>query len=305
MLKFLARRIGFIILTIFGIVYLVHFGLLYARTVTFQRPWQDVTVQAWRLTLNFFWNLFHLNLGETTVGSILGNQGKATPIGDIVAQTFPRSLGLLLIALVAGSLIGVILGTITATSKRRGFGGFSWMASTVGISLPSFFLAVVLQIIAVNFFMTTHIRLVPVFGFGWDSHLILPAMVLMVRPVAYLARVSFVTLSDVKQQDFIRTAESKGLSDTRILWGHMFRNIAVPLLTAIGVSLRFSLSSLPVVEIFFGWEGMGTMLLRGVQRSDYTLVSVLVMILGLIFAVITLLLDMSYRLVDPRLRAAN
>jgi peptide/nickel transport system permease protein len=174
--------------------------------------------------------------------------------------------------------------------------------SLLGVSLPTFFVALALQVLEITWYNRTGVRLVPVGGFGWDSHLILPALVLAARPLAQLARITFTALSDVAQQDFVRTAEAKGLHKRLVFREHILPNAAVSILTAIGVSLRFSLGSLPVVEYFFGWPGLGATLLNAIRSRQLDLVLGLALALGLTFMLFNLALEVAYRIADPRLR---
>jgi peptide/nickel transport system permease protein len=140
-------------------------------------------------------------------------------------------------------------------------------------------------------------------GFGWDfEHMLMPVLVLSARPVAYLTRAAFISLGHVMQEDYIRTAFSKGLSLRRSVIVHALNNMAVPVLTAIGVSARFSLSTLPVVEFFFAWPGIGRRLLEAINARQTPLVIALASVMGLTFLVTNLLLDIAYRMIDPRLR---
>jgi dipeptide transport system permease protein len=142
-------------------------------------------------------------------------------------------------------------------------------------------------------------------GFGWDfEHMFLPVLVLAARPLAYLTRAAYLGLSRVMQEDYIRTAFAKGLEMRRTVGVHAIKNVAVPMLTALGVSLRFSLSTLPVVELFFDWPGAGIQFLDAIGRGDAGLVVSLALIFGLTFLTINLLLDILYRLIDPRIREA-
>jgi peptide/nickel transport system permease protein len=149
-------------------------------------------------------------------------------------------------------------------------------------------------------------RLVSVAGFGWDvQHMLLPVLVLAARPLAYLTRSSFISFDHVMQQDYIRTALAKGLRRFVIVLVHAMKNIAVPVLTAVSVSLRFSLSSLPVVEFFFAWPGLGLRLIEAINGRQATVVAALAFALGLTFLIVNLLLDVIYRLIDPRLRSED
>ncbi|MCB0133444.1 MAG: ABC transporter permease subunit, partial [Caldilineaceae bacterium] len=125
------------------------------------------------------------------------------------------------------------------------------------------------------------------------------------RPIAQITRMTFLTLGHVLEQDYIRTAVGKGLSRPRIIAFHVMRNGAVPILTTIGLSLRLALSSLPVVELFFGWPGAGFMLLKAIAGHDLNLAIALLLIFGLIFVLLSMLLEVGYFWADPRLRALS
>ena len=140
-------------------------------------------------------------------------------------------------------------------------------------------------------------------GFGWDyKYMLLPALVLMARPLAYLTRASFLSLKRVMEEDFIRTAWAKGLRSSYTINRHAIPNIAVPVLTAMGVSVRFALIALPVVEFFFLWPGIGLLMLQALENRQSVLMVTLALILGLTFLILNLILDVTYWLVDPRIR---
>jgi ABC-type dipeptide/oligopeptide/nickel transport system permease component len=219
-----------------------------------------------------------------------------------VRRTASRSLGLLLVSMVLGAVIGVPLGLAAAVVRHRRLSLFFLVSAIVGVSTPSFFLALLLQILEITFYKRTGVALVPVGGFGWDSHMVLPALVLAARPIAQVARVSSVALTEVLDADYIRTAHAKGLILREVLSRHALRNAAVPILSAVGTSLRFSLSSLPVVEAIFQWGGMGSLLLEAIQQQNVTLATTLILILGICFVLIHVALDLLYRWIDPRMR---
>jgi len=223
-------------------------------------------------------------------------------ISEAVGRTLGKSIGLLLISIALGGLIGVPLGLLGATLRHRRFSLIFVAAAIVGVSTPSFFLALLLQILEVTFYKRTGISLLPVAGFGWDQHIVLPALVLAARPLAQVARISFVALSEVLDADYIRTARAKGLMTRTILSRHALRNAGVPILAAMGTSLGFSLSSLPIVESIFQWPGMGNLLLNAIWTQQPRLAATLTLILGIFFVVVHVALDFLYRWIDPRLR---
>jgi ABC-type dipeptide/oligopeptide/nickel transport system permease component/ABC-type lipoprotein export system ATPase subunit len=223
-------------------------------------------------------------------------------ISGAVRRTLGKSVGLLLLSMALGGLIGIPLGLFGALLRHRRFSLLFVVAAIVGVSTPSFFLALLLQILEVTFYRRTGISPFPVGGFGWDEHVVLPALVLAARPIAQVARVSFVALSEVLDADYIRTAHAKGLITRRILSRHALRNAGVPVLAALGTSVGFSLSSLPVVEAIFQWPGMGNMLLDAIRTQQPRLAATLALLLGIFFVIVHVVLDFLYRWVDPRLR---
>jgi peptide/nickel transport system permease protein len=183
-------------------------------------------------------------------------------------------------------------------------------ATVVGVSIPSFFLALLIQIGSIEFYQRTGIRVVffgpnPGGGNSLLPKIALPALVLVARPLAHISRVTFVSLSEVLERDFVRTARAKGVRELLVFWRHVLRNAGVSILTAIGVSLRFALGSLPVAEIFFDWPGLGGTLLNGIFQRDTNVVAGAALGLGVTFLLINMGLDLIYRVMDPRLRRSD
>jgi peptide/nickel transport system permease protein len=212
-------------------------------------------------------------------------------------------MGLVLVAITSATALGLWIGGVSALTKSR------WLVlpllalTIVGISTPSFVAALLLQVGELAFLHTFDRRLVSMAGLGWDfEHMFMPVVVLAALPLAYLTRAGHLALSRVMDEDYMRTAFSKGLTRRQAVNAHALRNAAIPILTAIGVSVRFSLSTLPVVEFFFAWPGMGRRLLEAIDARESTLVVVLATALGLTFLIVNLLLDIAYRLVDPRVQ---
>ncbi|MBM4429611.1 MAG: ABC transporter permease subunit, partial [Chloroflexi bacterium] len=223
-------------------------------------------------------------------------------ISEAFRSTFGKSVGLLLISMALGGLIGAPLGLLGALLRHRRFSLLFVAIAIIGVSTPSFFLAFLLQILEVTFYKRTGVALLPVAGFGWDRHVVLPALVLAARPIAQVARISFVALSEILDADYIRTARAKGLITREILSRHALRNAGVPILAAMGASLGFSLSSLPIVESIFQWPGMGNLLLSAISTQQPRLAATLALALGILFVIVHVALDFLYRWIDPRLR---
>ena len=228
-----------------------------------------------------------------------------TPVADDLGRALPKSLGLLAFALTLAALVGLILGIVAAFRRASRFSELLLFASVLGISTPSFFAAMLLIWFAVWLYQTTSRHIVPISGFGWDLHLLLPGLVLAARPAAAVTRLSFNALVEILESDYIRTATAKGLRPRLILLRHVLRNAGVPILTTVGVSLRFSLAVLPIVEYIFNWPGIGLRLLKSIETQDTTAVVGMTLPLILLFVLVNLLLEVLYPLVDPRLRASE
>ncbi|NIO68845.1 MAG: ABC transporter permease subunit, partial [Anaerolineae bacterium] len=224
------------------------------------------------------------------------------PVAEMLGRSLDKSLVLLCVAVALGGLIGVPLGIGAALVRRSHLSLVFLVLSIAGVSIPSFFMAFLLQILEVQLCRRMDLCLVPLGGFGWDRHIVLPALVLAARPIAQVASVSFATLTEVLDADYVRTARAKGLSARLVLIRHALPNAGVPILTALGTSLRFSLSSLPVVEVIFTWPGLGMLLLQAIQQYQVETATAAILCLGLFFIAINMGLERVYRVVNPRLR---
>ena len=290
---FILRRLLFGLIILLAIIFLSYFGLNMARGMDFS----EAVVVAVTDTVSYISRLFQGELGTTTGGAISMLE---VPVSQVLLERLPRSFALLGISLLVAAVIGLALGIRAAVRGTRHSLGIL-MATIIGISVPSFFAAFLLQWLVTTVTRQTGRAYLPVGGFGWDTHLILPVLVLAARPLAQITRVTFVSVRDVLAQDYVRTARSKGLRKSQIMNGHVLRNAAIPILSTIGISLRFALSSLPVVEVYFGWPGIGYTLLGAIAMRDDDLVVACLLCFGVLFILINLILDISYRLIDPRI----
>ncbi len=253
-------------------------------------------------TADYLKGLTHGDLGVIASGhrTIAG-----TSVVDDLDRALPKSLGLLVFALTLAALVGLILGITAALRRASRFSELLLFVSVLGTSTPSFFAAMLLIWFATWLYQTTSTHIIPISGFGWDAHLILPALVLAARPAAVVTRLSYNALVEILESDYIRTATAKGLTPRLILVRHMLRNAGVPILTTVGVSLRFSLAILPIVEYIFNWPGIGLRLLKSIEIQDTTAVVGMTLPLILLFVLVNLLLEFLYPLVDPRLRTSE
>ena len=293
-ISFLIPRLAFGLLVLAFITYASFLGLDMARGVPFKEAAADGIIK----TLDYASDVLRGDFGETSSGSV---SLLPKPVEEVIPDVLTRSLGLLGLSLLVSAVAGVLLGVFIA-GRRSGITLTALLLSIAGVSIPSFFAALLLQLGTIKLTQISGTPFLPVGGFGWDKHIILPLLVLAARPLAQITRVTYVTVEEVLKQDYVRTAYSKGLRSFYVTAVHIIRNAAVPVLTTIGLSLRFALSSLPIVEFFFGWQGIGFTLLQSISNRDDDLTIVLALCLGVLFILVNLFLDLSYTIIDPRLR---
>ena len=301
MTQLVLRRLLAIVVICLAIAFFCALGLLLMRHSP-GRSLPGLVVDAAVDTLSYLRRIPSGDLG--TAYRTVGRRRVPIAVTSLLADTYAKSMGLLLVSLALAAVVGVTAGFLGAVWDGSPISLALLTGTLLGISLPSFFAALVLQVLEITVYQRTGTRLVPVSGFGWDAHLVLPALVLAARPLAQVARITYLSLTEAAHQDYVRTARAKGLPG-RSVWGeHILPNAAVPILPSLGVSLRFSLGSLPVVELFFGWPGLGASLLAAVRSQQTTLVISSALALGLTFMGVNLLLELLNRAVDPRLRVA-
>ena len=300
MVRFIGRRVAFIMVIWVLIVFVCYLGMRMLPNSEISRPNFDVVEHgkvAWRETRTFIRSVLRWNLGTATIDR------NPVPIAELLRTSYVNSMGLLLVALVCATVAGLYIGAVAALVKAKALVLPLLTVTLLGISAPSFFAGLLLQQGGIRFADLLGRRLVSMGGFGWDlQHMLLPVLVLAARPLAYQTRAAFLALREVMGQDYIRTAHAKGLSFRRTIYVHAIRNAAVPVLTAVGVSLRFALSTLPIVELFFAWPGLGRYLLQAIDTRQSAAVAALASALGLTFLVVNLVLDVAYRFIDPRMR---
>jgi ABC-type dipeptide/oligopeptide/nickel transport system permease component len=291
----LIQRLGSILVTLTIIALLTSFGLAMAERGRMGLPAEPLSTigETLRWTVNYvvahpstyFWSK------------------QTLPAAQLVLTILGRSAGLLSLSLVVAAAIGVPLGIAAALARRRFSAPLVLVISVLGMSTPTFFLGMLLWILNIQLYQRLGVTALPAAGFGWDAHMIMPALVLAARPLAQVAQITYVTLSEQLGQDYVRTARAKGLAAHDVNYRHALRNVLIPILTTLGTSLRFSLSSLPVVEFFFSWPGVGLTLLTAISQGEPALVTDLILSLGLFFLLVNGFLELLYPLLDPRLRS--
>jgi peptide/nickel transport system permease protein len=282
-------RVGLVVLTFALIIVLSQVALVSARTRLARADLPTIAQQAWEGTSDYFTSLASGSLGEATSTSILGGQRRA--MGQLLLDAYPKSMVLVLLAVGLAALGGIVVGVLAAASRRAPVRAVLLTFTTLTVSIPSFLLAILLILGGAELNARYGMRLWPTFGFGLDDHLIVPVLVLAARPFAQIASFAYVATEDVLRLDYIRTARAKGLVESVVVGRHALGNAAVPIIGAVASGLSIALSTLPVVEVFFSWPGLGFALLQAIRRFDAATTGTLLGSLAVTIAIVRFGLD--------------
>jgi peptide/nickel transport system permease protein len=250
---------------------------------------------------------------------------RGDPVLRDLVRRFPATVELALSAILIAILIGIPMGIISAVWRNSVFDGFSRLVALTGVSMPIFwlglmlawFFGVMLGWLPTGFRLGTDVALVSVTNFNiLDSlltknpgalasslrHLILPAVALSTIPMAVIARMTRASLLEVLSQDYIRTAESKGLPKQAVILRHAMRNALLPVMTVTGLQVGRLLAGAILTETIFSWPGIGLWIYESIQARDYPIVQGATLFIATIFVMVNLLTDVLYAAVDPRIK---
>jgi oligopeptide transport system permease protein len=222
-------------------------------------------------------------------------QYKEWSVTDIIRSALPVSVALGLFAMLIAVIVGVAVGTLAAVRRDGLLDWASLSLALVGISVPSFVVAALLLMLAA----TT--RWFSIGGWGSVEDLVLPGIALCLSPMAYIARLTRVSMLDVLGSDYVRTARAKGLSKTKVVWKHCLRNALLPVLSYLGPAAAYTLTGSFVVETVFNIPGLGKHFVYSVLNRDRTLILGVVMVYSAVLIAFNLLVDVAYAWLDPRI----
>ena len=245
----------------------------------------------------WLWRILHGDLGTSIFTNL--------PVSALIAQRIEPTLSLMVLTLVLTILVAVPLGVVAAWKAG------SWVDRTImafavfAFSLPVFVVGYVLAyVFALQF------EWLPVQGYTplaegfwpWLQNLILPALALGCVYIALIARITRASMLEVLQQDYIRTARAKGLDQRSILFVHALKNAAVPIITVIGIGVALLIGGAVVTESVFAIPGLGRLTIDAILRRDYPVIQGIVLMFSFLYVLVNLMVDVTYTLVDPRIR---
>jgi peptide/nickel transport system permease protein len=236
-------------------------------------------------------------LGHVLHGDLGLSLVDETSVSEEIIRKFPATLQLALGSLLVSLVISIPIGIIAALKQNSFVDHLSMTAALVGVSMPNFWLALLLILVfAVN------LGWFPTYGRGGIEHLVLPAITLGTGMAAITTRLTRASMLEVLGQNYIRTARAKGMAEFWVICKHAFRNAVIPVITIVGLQAASLLEGAVVVETIFAWPGIGRLLVDAIYERDFAVVQGCALMIAFIFAVINLLVDISYAYLDPRIR---
>lgn len=234
------------------------------------------------------------------------------PVGTILSEAFPNTLILAFVSILFAFVIGVLLGVLTAVVNSNFLNRFTLFITTIGMSLPSFFAAILIAWLfgfvlesVTGLSMTGSLFSVDDYGNGAYldlKNLILPALTLGLRPLAVITELTRTTLLEVMSMDYIRTAKAKGLKKWRVIGVHALRNALTPVVTAVSGWFASLLAGAVFVEYVFDWKGIGVVIVDALDKFDFPVVMGAVLLIGVMLIIINIVVDIIYGILDPRVR---
>ena len=245
---------------------------------------------------NYMIGVAHFDLGPS-----YASKGAETVQGEIF-QRFPVSLKIGMVGLVFAVLIGVPLGVLSALKQNTWIDYVSLFTSTIGVSIPTFVSGLLLLIVLTRTFGISPIRR-PEEWNGLSSAYLLPGIVLGASTMSYVARLTRASMLEVKRQDYVRTAEAKGLSGRGVVGRHMLRNALIPIITILGPAAADLVTGSIIIETIFNAPGLGRQFVDSIAKRDYSMIMGTAIFYALLIALANVTVDLSYGFVDPRIRA--
>ncbi|HET7550427.1 MAG TPA: ABC transporter permease [Gemmatimonadaceae bacterium] len=302
MLSFLARRVLLAIPTLFGVLVVV-FALLYVAPgdpvmeMVGERA-DSATIARLREELKLDEPLPN-QFAHYAGGVLRGDLGRSyitnRPIISDIRERFPRTLQLAASAMLLAAVLGITIGVLAAARPNGWFDRLSLALAYLGISFPVYWVGLILIL-----FVAVTLRWLPPSGYGGIEYLILPALALGSRSIAFLARMTRSAMLEVLGSDYVRTARAKGLGARVVIARHALRNALIPVITVLGLDFGYYLTGSILTETIFSWPGLGRYVVNAISRRDLPAIQGTVLFLSVVFVLVNLITDLVYAAADPR-----
>ncbi|HXW03814.1 MAG TPA: nickel ABC transporter permease [Vicinamibacterales bacterium] len=304
MLRYLTRRLLLTVPVLLGVATLV-FALIHlvpgdpAQAMLGEGASQD-EIDSLRRTLGLDQPLlvqYRAFIGGVVRGDLGSSFRYGTPVTREIRDRLGRTIQLAVAAMAVAILFAIPLGILAAVFRGTVIDHAAMTLALAGISMPNFWLGPLLAIL-----FAVHLGWLPVAGTGSPAHLVLPAVTLGAALAAILARMTRASLLEELRELYVLAARGRGLSRTRAILRHAFRNSLIPVVTIIGLQFGAVLTGTIITETIFAWPGVGRLLIQAITFRDYPLVQGCILFISFTYVLMNLLTDLSYGLLDPRIR---
>ena len=303
MVKYIAKRIGLAIVTIWAVATITFFLMnlvpggpfLSEKAIS---PQATAALEAkygldkplFQQYLTYITDALHGDFGDS-----LKQRGRT--VMDIIKMKFPVSARVGGVSVLVSLILGVPLGCIAALKRGKFADSLISVVATCGIAVPSFVICTLLL-----YFFGVKLQVLPTMGLTTAKHYVMPVMALAFYPTAYIMRLMRSSMLDVQGQDYMRTAKAKGLAGGKILFKHALRNAILPVITYVGPLLAYTVTGSFVVEKIFTIPGLGGEFIAAINGRDYTLIMGTTIFLATLIILMNVVVDIVYKLVDPRIK---
>jgi peptide/nickel transport system permease protein len=303
MKTFLVRRLLQSLVVLFGVSFVV-FAILHLTgdpaLVLLPPDASAEDVRRFREVMGFN-DPFLVQYGRFLKGALQGDFGQSIRHGEpafgLVLERMPATFELAGAALLLALCLAIPAGIVSAVRRNSPVDYIATVVALFGQSLPTFWLGIMLILV-----FSVQFHLLPSSGRGTLVHLILPAVTLGLFTTARITRLTRSGMLEVLNQDYIRTARAKGVSDPPVVWKHALKNAAIPIVTIVGIELGTLLGGSVITETIFAWPGVGRLSVQAIANRDYPVVQAAVFLLATTFVLVNLVVDLVYTYLDPRIR---
>lgn len=304
LLRFMARRLGRLLLTVWLISTLVFFVIRIIpgdpALVIAGMDAPPETVQAIRVRLGtdrplmtqyleWMSSIARFDFGKTMISE--------EPVTKLILERFPLTLTLALLGIAIGIFVAVPLGVVSAVKRWSFWDYFGLVFSQLGMAIPSFWLGIVLLLV-----FAVKVPIFPLFGADTPAHYVLPALSLGIGRAAVILRLARASMVEELSKEYVITARAKGLTERMVKYKHALKNALLPIITVTGIELGYMLGGAIIIEQVFSLPGLGRLFLYGIYQRDFPLIQGGVVFVAIIFSLINFAADILYSIVNPKIR---
>ncbi|MDO5299725.1 MAG: ABC transporter permease [Clostridia bacterium] len=240
--------------------------------------------------LRYMENILHGDFG-------ISYKNSSVQVNDLISRGFPISARIGLLAVLLSVIVGIALGIVSAVKRGSLFDGASMVIATIGVCVPLFVISVLLL-----YLFAGVLKWLPTYGLSSWKHYILPVVCLSFSPIAYITRMTRSSMLEVMQQDYIRTARAKGVTEFMVICKHGLRNAILPVVTYLGTLIANLLTGSFIVERLFAIPGLGKYFVDSITSRDYNIIMGVTIFLGIFVVTCNLIVDVAYGIIDPRVK---